>query len=172
MDAYQKYVPEKYAAPAAKGNPVDDYVGYYKIIGEGKPVNWDAKTGTDKWFEDDWYMMEHLGFYKNVYLNPTNNDGVQHERKDFRKVPTREVFGKYLTYLQLGSPTSKKNYREANPELDEWGVLAEIWSKPISEQKRRTELSATDRALEDVNTQRLTWQQQIDEIYGILAGVK
>ena len=75
ITAYEKKVPQKY---------IEEYAGYYSL---SKPDNWERQTGTDLWYEDDWWMQEHKDFYREVYLNPDYWD-KPHERKDYRTVPT------------------------------------------------------------------------------------
>ncbi len=106
-DAYGSFVPE---------NHVDSYVGYYSILKVGKPDDWDDRFG---WYEDDWFFMEHMDFYREVYLGL-----FRRERKDFRNVPSREVFRFYQVYLSLPKGDMRTNYRIDNPELDDWLVLA------------------------------------------------
>ncbi|KKL27945.1 hypothetical protein LCGC14_2380070, partial [marine sediment metagenome] len=95
-NGYGAMVPEKHT---------DSYSGYYQIIGEGKPENWKLDTGTDLWFEDDWFMIEHMDFYREVYRDLLGN-----EKWDFTKVPTKEVFDKYLTYLAEPHQFAQKEY--------------------------------------------------------------
>ena len=133
-DAYSKFVAEQY---------VNDYMGYYKIIGEGKPKNWKLDTGTDLWYEDDWFMIEHIEFYRNVYRDLLGN-----EKRDFTKVPTREVFNQYLTYLALPHLKAKDDFRWNNRELDAWLVLKYDYT-PIAEKRRREELTPYERFIEE-----------------------
>lgn len=132
-DAYSKFVPEQYT---------EAYVGYYKIIGEGKPENWKLNTGTDLWYEDDWYMMENIEFYREVYRDLLGN-----EKWDFTKVPTREVFNQYLTYIALPHLMAKDDFRWNNRELDAWLVLKFDYT-PIAEKKRREALTPYERFIE------------------------
>ena len=125
----------------------ESYVGYYKIIGEGKPKDLKVRTGTDLYFEDDWFMIEHPDFYKEVYLGILKN-----ERKNYIKVPTRKVFAKYQQYVNIGTDRQQREYRLANLDLDEWGQIAFGW-KSISEWKRKEGLSAQDRLNEEVAAQ-------------------
>ena len=134
-DAYGKFVPE---------NHVESYVGYYTIIVEGKPKNLKATTGTDLWYEDDWYMIDHPEFYKEVYL-----DVLKNERKDYRKVPTREVFAKYLIYLQQPFDRAKDDYRRQNPDLDDWGVIALNWTKIKAEKQPGRPLTPAEKLREE-----------------------
>ena len=138
-NAYGAFVPEQY---------IDSYVAYYKLIGEGKPANWKLDTGTDLWYDDDWFMMENLEFYQNVYMNPKHNDGVQHEKWDFTKVPTREVFNLYLTYIALPHLEAKDDFRWNHLELDAWLVLKFDYT-PIADKIRRGELTTYERFIED-----------------------
>ncbi len=149
-NAYGAFVSVKYTSPDAKGNPIDDYVGYYKIIGEGKPKNWKSISGTDlPWYEDDWWMIDHPDYYKEVYLN--KDIYPDHQRKDYRKVPTREVFAKYLIYLNdkvEGKP--REDYRFNNSDLEDWLLLTGKVTQRITEKKRRAELTPSERLSEEV----------------------
>ncbi len=149
-NAYGKFVPEQY---------VEAYVGYYKIIGEGKPANWKLNTGTDLWYEDDWFMMENMDFYRDVYRDLLGN-----EKWDFTKVPTREVFNQYLTYIALPHLKAKDDFRWLNRELDAWLVVKFDYT-PIAEKKRREELSPYERFIEE-------WAERGAEIEKRLRGLR
>ncbi len=138
---------------------IDSYVGYYKLIGEGKPENWKLNTGTDLWFDDDWFMMENIGFYQTVYRDLLGN-----EKWDFTKVPTREVFNLYLTYIALPHLKSKDDFRWENPGLDAWLVLKFDYT-PIAEKKRRGELTTYERFLEE-------WEERGQAIEESLAALR
>ncbi len=133
-NAYGKFVPEAH---------IQAYVGYYTIIGEGKPKNWKLDNGTDLWYEDDWFMMENIEFYRNVYRGVLGN-----EAKDFTKVPTRRVFNLYLNYLALPHLAAKDEYRSEEPELDAW-LVDKFGFTPVAEKKRRFGLTTYERFLED-----------------------
>ena len=122
MDAYKMFVPDEL---------VPDYVSY-KTLPQGT-------------YEDDWFLMEHQDFYKQVYLGLLGK-----ERKDYRKVPTRAVGAKYLKYQDLTYGVDRDKYRLDNPDLDEWGVLAGIWTTTMSEKRRRLGLSASEKMEEEV----------------------
>ena len=117
--AYGKFVPEKY---------VGDYVGYYSILAEGKVA------GKGVWFADDRFLMEHISFYREVYLGLL---GL--EKKDFRKVPTAKVEALYNKYLALSKGEPRKAFRRQYPDLDEWLVSAKGYV-PISPLRRKTAL--------------------------------
>jgi len=133
---------------------VSDYVEWRKLQNEGKPKDWKGKTGTSEYYEDDWFLMEHQDFYQNVYKKELGNDKL-----DFRKVPTREVFEKYLTYLSLKYATGKAkeserfDYRWINPDLEEWLVDSKGYTS-VKEQSRR-----------ENSTSRERYYREIDEMY-------
>jgi hypothetical protein len=104
IDALQKNIPE---------NLVTTYVDYFGIR---KKEGVDYSAG---WYEDDWYLMEHKEFYDTMYKL-----GIWTEPKDFSKVPTREVYNLYKTYMGKPTGTPRLDYRKANPVLDDWLVLA------------------------------------------------
>jgi len=133
-NAYGKFVPEQY---------IEAYVGYYTIIGEGKPDNWKLDTGTDLWYADDWFLIENIEFYRDVYRDQFGN-----EKKDFSKVPSREVFNLYLDYLAQPHLKAKDDFRMANPALDAWLVLKFDYT-PVSEKVRRENLTAYERFIEE-----------------------
>ncbi len=143
MDAYKLYVPDE---------QIENYVGYKTL-----------PAGT---YEDDWFLMEHSDFYQQIYLGILGN-----ERKDFRKVPTRQVYTKYQTYQDLVTDKDKKVYRLANLDLDEWGVIVFGW-KSITEQKISEEMTPLERAQAASKKQREDWESQLDEIERILGGLK
>jgi len=162
-----------YALKGIQGDPnyqnyVDAYVQWFKLKNEGKPKNWADKTGTDKWYEDDWFMMENIDFYKNIYKN---KDVLGNEKLNFTKVPTREVFQKYLYYLGLPTAFAQQEYRFNNKDLDDWGQIALGWVD-IDEQKRRKELTPFERGAEEIAAQEAEWNRQLEEIERILAGIK
>uniref|UniRef100_A0A6H1ZL88 Uncharacterized protein n=1 Tax=viral metagenome TaxID=1070528 RepID=A0A6H1ZL88_9ZZZZ len=154
IKAYDKRVPE---------NQLDSYVSYYSLA---KPTDWQRQTGTSLWYEDDWWMMEHPDFYKNVYVGILGN-----ERKDYRLVPTRQVFSKYLDYLNLPEGKWRDDFRFANKDLDDWGQQKFGWID-IDEKKRREELTPLERAKESTWEQEQEWKKRLKEIEEILEGVK
>jgi len=114
-----------------------------------KPDDWKDTTKQDLWYADDWYFMEHPDIYKEVYLGFLGN-----QPKDFSKVPTREVFTKWLVYNALKTRYEKDAYRLENPDLDEWGVLSGIWKITMSERRRRLTITERERFEEDIETAR------------------
>ena len=133
-NAYGKFVPEQY---------IDTYVGYYTIIGEGKPENWKLDTGTDLWYADDWFLIENIEFYREVYRDLMGN-----EKKDFTTVPSREVFSLYLRYLKLPHLKAKDDFRMAHLDLDAWLVWKFDYT-PVEEKERRGDLTAYERFIEE-----------------------
>ncbi len=106
ISGYNLGVPEKH---------IQDYVAYKAIPATG--------------YEDDWWMMAHPDFYKDVYLAVLGK-----ERKDYRLVPTRQVYRKYQVYKDLPNTKEKEAYRRANRDLEDWLVL-KFKMKPIAEEK-------------------------------------
>ncbi len=93
---------------------IDTYVEWYTSATLKKPE--DFKLG---WYEDDWFLIEHRDFYQEMLAK-----GVFAERKDFRKVPTREVFDLWVIYNSLPRGTVRKDYRLKHPDFDDWLVDA------------------------------------------------
>ncbi|KKK83520.1 hypothetical protein LCGC14_2792550, partial [marine sediment metagenome] len=78
-EAYGNFVPEVH---------IETYVAWKKISSEGKPGDWGLQTGQKGealWFEDDWFMLEHMDFYRDVYMNPAHNNGIQREAWNFTR---------------------------------------------------------------------------------------
>jgi hypothetical protein len=130
-DAYYKYVPEQH---------IDGYVDYYTIVGEGKPTDW---PDTVSYWEDDWFLMENQDYYREVYLGIL---GLQ--KRDFSKVPTREIGAKYITYKKMDTGMERDQYRIDNPDLDEWGVSVGIWTRTMSEKRKRMGISGLEKFIQ------------------------
>ena len=71
--------------------------------------------------------MEHQELYKTML-----DMGIWTEPRDFTKVPTREVYKLYQTYLGLPTGTPRLDFRAKHPELDAWLVLAKGY-KPVTD---------------------------------------
>ncbi|KKL13055.1 hypothetical protein LCGC14_2529580, partial [marine sediment metagenome] len=138
INAYEKKVPLKYSK--AVGNPIDDYVAFYSLE---KPDDYPDMS----FYEDDFFLMEHSAFYKEVYLGTLGN-----QRADFRLTPpTRALLDKWIVYNKIqNNQTARDQSRLDNPDLDEWGVSVGIWTRTMSEKRRRQEQTATERFEEDV----------------------
>jgi len=161
-DAYRLFIDKKY---------VNTYVAWRKLKAEGIPDNWailsgqsDKKTGSYLWFEDDWFMMENIDFYNNVYLADLDKDGhPDHERMDFTKVPSRAIFQKYLIYVDLPHQKAKDDYRLANLDLDKWGVSRFDWTS-VTEKVRRTDLTPYERLMEDYYDRQQSIQEKLNDL--------
>ena len=94
-------------------NLIDDY------------VEWNSTDRKD--YEDDWWLMEHKEFYKAMY-----DLDIWTEYRDFSKVPTREVYNLYKTYLGLPTGTPRYDFRAKHLDLDDWLVL-KFGYKPIQD---------------------------------------
>jgi len=103
INALQKNLPE---------NLVTTYVGYYGIR---KKEGGDYSAG---WYEDDWYLLEHKDFYQTML-----SLGLWQSR-DFSKVPTRQVYSLYQTYMGLPTGTPRLDFRAQHLDLDNWLVKA------------------------------------------------
>jgi len=135
LDGYEAFIPDEY---------IKDYVGWRKVDREGEPENWALNTGQSGeglWFEDDWYLQEHLDFAEKVY-----RDMLGH-KLDFTDVPTRKVFDLYLSYIQLPHLKAKDDFRAENRDLDAW-LVAKFDYTPIVEKIRRSELTTYERFIE------------------------
>ena len=103
INALQKNIPE---------NLVTTYVDYYGIR---KKEGVDYSAG---WYEDDWYLLEHKDFYQTMLnLNLWQS-------RDFSKVPTRQVYSLYQTYMGLPTGTPRLDFRAQHLDLDSWLVKA------------------------------------------------
>jgi len=103
INALQKNIPE---------NLVTTYVDYYGIR---KKEGVDYSAG---WYDDDWYLLEHKDFYQTML-----NLGLWQSR-DFSKVPTRQVYSLYQTYMGLPTGTPRLDFRAQHLDLDNWLVKA------------------------------------------------
>ena len=122
IKAYDKKVPFEH---------IDNYVSYFSIT---RPA--DHPVG--EFYEDDWFLMENRDFYLNVYLTALGN-----ERRDFRAVPSRDVFGHYLRYGAVVGSQSRLDFRrrlwqDGNREFEDWMLLKGKFTKPIWEYKEES----------------------------------
>lgn len=146
-NGYGKFVPEKH---------IEGYVGFYSIK---KPDNWEATTKQKHWYEDDWFLMERPKFYEEIYKGLLGNESL-----DFSKVPSREIFVKWLVYKAFTTQYDRDTYRLENPDLDDWGVLAGIWTTTMSEQRRRARITPSERFLEDVAKRERAFKEMLREL--------
>ncbi len=163
-NAYEAGVPSNY---------ISDYADYYTNPALIKPDDYPVNTS---FWEDDWWMMEHPDFYKEVYMNPDYWD-KPHERWDYRLVPpTRAIGADYIGYkrlLEQDAPgMTLDQYRFDHRAMDEWGVSVGIWEMTMSEKRRHKGLTPLERAKEEASEQREEWERQLDEIERILGGLK
>ena len=136
-DAYKLTVPDQH---------IQSYVDYRKKQTEGKPKDYPEDL---PYYEDDWWMMEHPEFYKEVYLDILKND-----RKDYRSTPpTRELGAKWIAYNKIENNQSARDlFRLQNPDLDSWGVSIGIWERTMSDKSRRKTQTTAERGREDIST--------------------
>ena len=106
-DAHKQFFPKQ---------QVDEYMVYYSTLLRGKPSHW---LKNETWYEPLWYLIDHLEFYN------TARELKDWEVKDFREVPTRKVWDKYVIYKSPAfSRQDRLDYRAQNPNLDNWMLLA------------------------------------------------
>ncbi len=142
-DAHYKLIPQEY---------VDNYADYQKILFDGKPT-----LLSPEWYEDDWYLMENPQFYsKMVEMGLWKPD-----YKDFSKVPSKDVFKLYQTYLALPYGSPRKAYRGVHPDLDAWLVLSGKVSKSIPELERAAEIGRWGVWAEQFSE----YLRQVEELY-------
>jgi len=131
VDAYDKKVPF---------NQIDNYVAFYSLR---KPDDYPDIS----FYEDDFFLMEHPEFYKEVYLGTLGN-----QRADFRLVPpTRKMLNKWIAYNKIKFNQSERDkFRLDNPDLDDWGVSVGIWILTMSEKRRRAGRTPGEKTAEEV----------------------
>ncbi len=93
-------------------NLVETYVEWYSI--------------EKKDYQDDWFLMEHKDFYDTM----VKLDKLK--ARDFREVPPKGVYTKYLAYQKLPEGNARIRYRQQNKDLDDWMVAAGKVSKPVA----------------------------------------
>ena len=128
---------------------VGEYVSWYTDSTLRRSDDYDASL---PFYEDDWYLMEHPEFYKAML-----EAGIFKERRDFRLVPMKDgkpdriVGGKYIKYLSIKNDQSKRDrFRIDNPDLDEWGVSVGIWTRTMTEKRRRAGRTPSEKTQEEV----------------------
>ena len=141
IKAYQKKIPVEYQR---------DYITWYTDLKlKEKP---DYYPDNVAYYEDDWFLMSHEGFYQDVYLGILHNE----ERK-FDNVPTKKVLNQYISYLDLDKGKERADYRHENKEFDDWLLLTGKVSISIDEKRRRTNLTPAEKREED-------WQDILDKL--------
>jgi len=80
-------------------------------------VAWYAESRSG--YEDDWWLMEHPEFCKAMY-----DLDIWTEERDFSKVPTRDVYSLYKTYMGLPTGQPRLDFRAKHLDLDDWLVKA------------------------------------------------
>lgn len=97
---------------------IEDYAGYYEVPPKSETEDsWYDNHPSAPYYEDDWYLLEHPEFYKEMLRL-----GLWTQR-DFSTVPTRAVFNLYKTYLGLPKGQDRLDFRVKHPDLDAWLVL-------------------------------------------------
>ncbi len=135
---HSEYHKKRFERDALKINfsRVDEYVEWHTSPIVKRPED---LADDIPFYEDDWYLMEHGGFYREML-----EAKIFTKRRDFRLVPMkngtpdRVVGAKYIEYLNIRNNQSLRDrYRLDNPDLDKWGVSVGIWVRTMDEQRRR-----------------------------------
>ena len=105
--------------------------------------------------------MEFVNAMLKLYKDTDGKQGW--EKKDFSKVPTREVWGLYLQYLDLPAGTARYNFRGRHPELDAWGVIAGKWKawKPPAKPKTKSEKAAEEAQKQTEIEKQKAWMREM-----------
>ncbi|KKL26232.1 hypothetical protein LCGC14_2397350, partial [marine sediment metagenome] len=121
---------------------VETYVDYYTL-----PKKPDEVAGIDwpegvSFYVDEWFLRDNPEFHQALV-----DFGRFKELKDVSesKVPTKEIFEKWWVYNTLTNRKDKDTYRLENLDLDEWGVRVGIWTRTMSERRRRQAQTPTER---------------------------
>ena len=120
---------------------IDTYIDWYMTPRSG--------------YEDDWFLMEHMEFYKAML-----DKGIFTERRDFRKVPSRKVFSLYEKYQSL--PTTGKDrliFRHKNPELEDWLVRVKDYT-PVGDRWMEKE---EEKEAKEPKERKKSWIEQMEE---------
>lgn len=106
-------------------------------------------------------MMEHPEFYKNVYIGLLGN-----ERKNYTKVPPREMFYILLEYINAPTDYFRDQVRLNNLGFDEWGVLSGKFKTSILQQKANMRMSARDKALMELEKSQAETKKKLAALKG------
>ncbi len=140
---------------------IDNYVSYFSLE---KPDDYPVGLS---FYEDDFFLMENPAFYKEVYLGTLEN-----QRADFRLVPpTRGILDKWVAYNKLTNQVARDEFRLLNPDLDEWGVSIKIWTRTMTDKRRRQGITPTERFEEDVAKAEEERRKALEEIAERLEGL-
>ena len=92
----------------------DSFVEFRQI---DRPDDLKETSGSDLWYEDDWFLIENIEFYNRA------RDAELLSVADFRTVPTRQVFATYLKYLKVDVGFDRLAFRQTHSDLEKWLVL-------------------------------------------------
>ncbi|KKN31729.1 hypothetical protein LCGC14_0821140, partial [marine sediment metagenome] len=158
LDANPEYTKQRRVRDALGIRHPDDFFRKFPTEQIDTYVRWytdkklDRPDDADVWYEDDWFLMEHSEFYDSML-----SFGVFKERRDFRLVPMKDgkpdrvLGGKYIKYLGIkNNQSARDQFRLANPDLDEWGVSVGIWTRTMTERRRRAGRTPGEKTQEEV----------------------
>jgi len=132
---------------------IDKYVGYYSIE---KPADYPEDVA---YYEDEWFLQENMDYYREVYLGLLGN-----KRKDWRLVPSREVFDKYLIYIGTPEGKMREDLRYQNEDLDYWLLATKKVSKPISQIYREREMTSREKFTKGVWESETEFDKRVAEL--------
>ena len=142
---------------------VDEYVTWHTDSTLKRPETLEEGL---PFYKDDWYLMEHQEFYREMLKAE-----IFTKRRDFRLVPMKDgkpdrvVGEKYIEYLLIKDNQSLRDrFRLDNRALDEWGVRVGIWTRTMSERRRRQQQTATERFEADVRTAEEEREEALEKI--------
>ena len=141
---------------------IDFYVGFYTKPEVQRPEDLEKNI---TWYGEEWYLLENPELYKamtELYKNTDGRQGWKPDPKKFKNIPTREVFAKYVEYLQIKNNQAKRDqFRLDNPDLDEWGVSAGIWKETMSERRRKRSQTPAERFIEELQKSRKEFEESL-----------
>ncbi len=118
VQAYDKGLPEEF---------VKTYVEWFRTI-EERIKSKDIING--HWYEDDWFLMENMGFYKAMFEAEIWKDK---DRYDFREaLLAQKVWDLYETY-RAADRDGRLNMRAKYPNLDKFLLMIKEVSVPIGD---------------------------------------
>ncbi|MBA7565607.1 hypothetical protein ES708_07292 [subsurface metagenome] len=135
---------------------LDDYVGYFEIPDKSED-GWFNTHPSEPYYEDDWYLMKHPEFEQAMVdlYKATDGEHGWKEKRNFAKVPTREVYALYRQYLLERKGQARLDFRAKHPDLDAWLVLAKDL-KPLEDRGREEEeeVSPEEEHWKDIERER------------------
>jgi len=144
--AFEKEIPEKH---------IETYITWYTKPELKRPEGLEDKI---PWYEDDWFLQDNKRFYDTMRVI----EGWK--RRKFDKLPSRNVYAKYVDYLDLPKGKRREDYRYENQDLDAWLLLTGKTTKPIAEIYRERELTPQEKAGESISETQQDFERRLKEL--------